>query len=57
MVPLTIIIVDDLEKTYRIRHDYNSWKRLLVESPHELLACGIGTDGHIVGFTSYIQCK
>ena len=45
------IIVDDLEKNlFNAEHGYNSWRRLLVESPHELLACGIGIDGHILGF-------
>ena len=47
------IIVSDIEKYLFCEADeYNSWKRILDQSPRELLTCGIGIDGKIMGFVN-----
>lgn len=53
------ISVDDLfnptilknleEHLFREVHQYNDWRGMLDEEPKELLTCGIGIDGEIVG--------
>jgi diguanylate cyclase (GGDEF)-like protein len=45
------IILGDLEKNlFPKLHQYDSWRDMLSEQPQELLTCGIGIDGEIVGF-------
>lgn len=45
------IILGDLEKNlFALKDTYNIWSKLVVGVPYELLACGIGIDGRIVGF-------
>lgn len=45
------MIVTNLEKNlFDSKDDYNSWKELLIKTPHELLTCSIGVNGHILGF-------
>ncbi|AZV56723.1 diguanylate cyclase [Clostridium sp. AWRP] len=45
------IVISDLEKNlFNEKGKYDSWKKLLVKCPHELLTCGICIDGCVKGF-------
>ncbi|SFD01566.1 sensor domain-containing diguanylate cyclase [Clostridium uliginosum] len=44
-------IFTNLEKNlFHKEAKYNSWKNLVYETPRELLTCGIGIDGEVLGF-------
>lgn len=45
------IIISNLEKgLFNEKDKYNSWKKLFVKCPYELLTCGICIDGCVKGF-------
>jgi len=47
----TPIIIEDLEKNlFAMQDTYNSWSKLTIKPTYELLTCGIGIGGNIVGF-------
>ncbi|WP_063554901.1 sensor domain-containing diguanylate cyclase [Clostridium ljungdahlii] len=45
------IVINNLEENlFNEKYKYNSWKKLLVKCPYELLTCGICIDGCVKGF-------
>jgi diguanylate cyclase (GGDEF)-like protein len=44
-----IILTNLKERLFREEHKYNVWRSMVDEEPRELLTCGIGIDGEIVG--------
>lgn len=45
------VILNDLEKNlFKEKNTYESWSKLIVKTPYEMLTCGISIDGRIVGF-------